>query len=200
MMCGGLNGCPTRIRSGCLAFDCITLGVIPDELDAMMESIGAASSMSANNFILKSGRSGPFSWTKSALESASFESFVKVKRSRDAPLERPMFVRSFQASSMYLRRLASAFGPGSVAMTSNPRARYSAAQLAPMTPVPTMAMRCIGLLYDIVLLSVVSYFSAGNVDKIRFHCWLIHLHDNAPIDGALLQAVEDPVNALQSVP
>ncbi len=56
-----------------------------------------------------------------------------------------MFVRSFQASSTYLRKLASAFGPGSVATTSNPRARYSAAQLAPMTPVPTMAMRLIGL-------------------------------------------------------
>ncbi len=61
-----------------------------------------------------------------------------------------MFVRSFQASSTYLRKLASAFGPGSVTMTSNPRARYSAAQLAPMTPAPTMAMRLIGLLYDIV--------------------------------------------------
>src|SRR5713226_3586526 len=62
-----------------------------------------------------------------------------------------MFVRSFQASSTYLRKLASALGPGSVAMTSNPRARYSAAQLAPMTPVPTMAMRLIGLLYDILV-------------------------------------------------
>src|SRR5882762_4456718 len=77
-------------------------------------------------------------------------SVVKVKRSRDAPLERPMLVRSFQASSMYLCKFASAFGPGSVAMTSNPRARYSAAQLAPMTPVPTMAIRRIGLLYDIL--------------------------------------------------
>src|SRR4029077_14248818 len=78
-------------------------------------------------------------------------SVVKVKRSRDAPFERPMLVRSFQASSMYLRKLASAFGAGSVAMTSNPRARYSAAQLAPMTPVPTMAIRLIGLLYDILV-------------------------------------------------
>src|SRR3989475_11542735 len=80
-------------------------------------------------------------------------SVVKVKRSRDAPLVRPMFVRSFQASSIYLRRLASAFGPGSVTMTSNPRARYSAAQLAPITPAPTIAMRRIGLLYDILFFS-----------------------------------------------
>src|SRR6476469_8137340 len=63
-----------------------------------------------------------------------------------------MLVRSFQASSTYLRKLASSFGAGSVATTSNPRARYSAAQLAPMTPVPTMAMRRIGLLYDMIFL------------------------------------------------
>src|SRR5256885_14863006 len=84
-------------------------------------------------------------------------SFVKVKRSRDAPLASPMFVRSFQASSTYLRKLASALGAGSVAMTSNPRARYSAAQLAPMTPVPTMAMRRIGLLYDILIFLCVDF-------------------------------------------
>src|SRR6266705_3269549 len=102
MMCGGLKGCPTRIRSGCLDFDCITLGVIPDELDAMIESTGAA-------------------------------------------------------SSMYLRKLASAFGPGSVVMTSNPRARYSAAQLAPMTPAPTIAMRRIGLLYDMLIFLCVDF-------------------------------------------
>src|SRR6266404_8339226 len=88
---------------------------------------------------------------RSAFDSASFISVVNERRSRDAPLERPMLVRSFQASSTYLRKLASAFGPGSVAMTSNPRARYSAAQLAPMTPVPTIAIRRIGLLYDILI-------------------------------------------------
>src|SRR5436190_15379744 len=32
MMCGGLNGCPTRTLSECLHFDCMTLGVIPEEL------------------------------------------------------------------------------------------------------------------------------------------------------------------------
>src|SRR5213080_4635493 len=84
-------------------------------------------------------------------------SVVKVKRSRDAPFESPIFVRSFQASSTYLRRLASAFGAGSVAMTSNPRARYSAAQLAPITPVPTIAIRRIGLLYDILVFLCVDF-------------------------------------------
>ena len=73
--------------------------------------------------------------------SAFFMSEVKLRRSRVAPGERPMASSSPHASSTYLRRLASAFGAGSVATTSNPRARYWAAQLAPMTPVPTMAIR-----------------------------------------------------------
>src|SRR5260370_41252183 len=36
-------------------------------------------------------------------------------------------------------------------MTSSPRARYSAAQLAPITPVPTTAIRRTGLLKDVNL-------------------------------------------------
>src|ERR1700758_1839060 len=111
-MCGGLNGCPKRTRSGCLQLVCITFGGIPDELDAMIESTGVTASISANSLILKSFRSGPFSCTKSAFDKASFESFVKVKRSRDAPLDRPIVVRSVQASSTYLLKFASAFGPG----------------------------------------------------------------------------------------
>src|SRR6266699_2877205 len=137
------------IRSGCLHCDCITLGVIPEQLEAIIESAGVAASISANNFILKSGRSGPFSWTKSACDSASFMLAVKLRRSRDAPGERPMSVSAGHASSTYLRRLASAFGAGSVAITSNPRARYCAAQLAPITPVPTIAIRCMALSNDI---------------------------------------------------
>src|SRR6266851_5609079 len=146
MMWGGLKGCPTTIRSGYLHFDCMTLGVIPEELDAISESGDVASSMSAYNLILKSGRSGPFSWTRSAFDRASFKLVVKLSRSRDAPGERPITVSSSHASSTYLRKLASAFGAGSVATTSNPRARYWAAQLAPITPVPTMAILLIGLL------------------------------------------------------
>src|SRR5207245_4851236 len=80
---------------------------------------------------------------------------VKLSRSRDAPGERPMSLSCSHASSTYLRKLALAFGAGSVATTSNPRARYWAAQLAPMTPVPTMAIFLIGLLYDIIVSSLV---------------------------------------------
>jgi len=53
-------------RSGWAHADCITLIVISDELDAMLESVGVAASISANNLILKSGRSGAFSLRKSA--------------------------------------------------------------------------------------------------------------------------------------
>src|SRR5580692_6719282 len=101
MMCGGLKGWPTRIRPGRLHADCITLGVIPEELDAMIELGGVASSMSANNLILKSFRSGPFSWTKSAFDKASCMLVVKLSRSRDAPDDRPTEVRASQASSTY---------------------------------------------------------------------------------------------------
>src|SRR6266436_3662815 len=143
----------------------MTLIVIPDELDAMSESAGVTSSISAKSLILKSCRSGPFSWTRSAFESASFIFDVKVRRRRLAPAESPMALSCSHASSTYLRKLASAFGAGSLATTSNPRARYSAAQLAPMTPVPTIATRRIGLLNDISALHC-GKFGIGDAGEI----------------------------------
>src|SRR3954453_15926213 len=101
----------------------MTLGVKPEELEAMIESGGLASPISANSLILKSGHSGPFSWKKSAFDSASFRTVVKLRRSRDAPDDRPMVVSAGQASSTYRRNLTSASGLGSVAITSKPRAR-----------------------------------------------------------------------------
>src|ERR1700730_17175555 len=159
---------------------------MPEELDAMIESGGVASSMSANNLILKSFRSGPFSWTKSAFDKASCRLIVKLSRSRDAPRERPMEVSASQASSTYFRRLASAFGPGSVATTSNPRARYCAAQLAPMTPVPTTAIRLTGLLFDTLLL-LLRYFrerNAGEISLSKEQCQLFGPVEPGGIDRA----------------
>src|SRR5580692_5100804 len=153
MMWGGLNGCPITQRSGRLHADWMTSIVSPDELDARIESGGVASSISANNFALKSGRSGPFSWTKSAPARASVRLVVKLSRSREAVGERPMAVSVFHASSTYLRKFASAFGAGSVAITSNPRDRKYAAQLAPMSPVPTIAIRRTCFVTDILVLS-----------------------------------------------
>ena len=56
------NGVPDLIN-GVDAIDPTKVGGFKTskELDAMIESTGVAASMSANNLILKSGRSGPFS-------------------------------------------------------------------------------------------------------------------------------------------
>src|SRR4051812_7022093 len=92
-------------------------------------------------------------------------SAVNDSRSRVAPGVRPIVVSAGHASSTYFRRLASALGAGSVATTSKPRARYCAAQLAPMTPVPTMAMRRMGLSYfmSCVLRREVGVGDAGKI-------------------------------------
>src|SRR5215470_12795928 len=90
---------------------------------------------------------------------------VKLRRSRDAPGDRPISVSAGHASSTYLRRFASAFGAGSVATTSKPRARYWAAQLAPITPVPTIAIRRIGLSKDINASSLVFGFPVGIIHR-----------------------------------
>src|SRR5437016_579424 len=96
--CGGLNGCPITQRSGRRQPDWIVLIVNPDELDAIIESAGVASSRSVNNFILKSGRSGPFSCTKSAPLTAFLMSLVNLRRPIDAFEESPSALSSGQAA------------------------------------------------------------------------------------------------------
>src|ERR1700690_4261221 len=76
----------------------------------------------------------------------------KLSLLRDAFLARPFSVRAGHAASMNVRKFCSAFGAGSVATTSKPCARNSDAQLAPLTPVPTIAIFCTGLFKAIVLL------------------------------------------------
>src|SRR5580704_5380572 len=113
--------------------------VMPDALEARIVSGGVNSSIWANTLAFKTTRSETLSWTKSAFDNASFISTVKVSRSRLAPGARPITVSDSHASSTRSRKLASAFGAGSVATTSKPLARYWAAQLAPIKPVPTIA-------------------------------------------------------------
>src|SRR4051812_29246530 len=124
--------------------------VRPDELEAMIPSAANSSSSCRYSFFLKSIRSGPFSWTKSAARTAVCRSAVNVRRDWDAPGVRPN--RSSAGQAAFTKRLSdvSASGAISVAMTSSPFARNSAVQLAPMTPVPMMATRRIGLLLDMV--------------------------------------------------
>src|ERR1700729_4282452 len=76
----------------------------------------------------------------------------KLSLLRDALFARPFLVRAGHAASTNLRKFCSAFAAGSVATTSKPCARNSAAQLAPITPVPTIAIFFTGLFKAIVLL------------------------------------------------
>jgi hypothetical protein len=77
----------------------IVLIVSPDELDARIACGGAAASMSAKSLILKSVRSGPFSCTKSAPETAFRRSSVNSRRWRDAFSASPIRSSAFQAPS-----------------------------------------------------------------------------------------------------
>src|SRR6202047_3311706 len=87
---------------------------------------------------------------KAGSETASFRLEANVRRARVASGVSPIAVSAGHAASTYSRNLASALGAGSLATTSNPLARYCAAQLAPMRPVPTIAMRRTGLFEDMI--------------------------------------------------
>src|SRR6266436_5590530 len=97
-------------------------------------------------------RSGPFSWTRSASATACASAAVNFRFDCDAPGERPNRLSAGQAVSTNFLSAASAFGAISVATTCSPLARNSALQLAPITPVPMMAMRRMGLFCDMSLL------------------------------------------------
>src|SRR5882672_5872507 len=71
-------------------------------------------------------------------------SAVNVRFDCDAPGERPNRLSAGQAVSTNFLSAASAFGAMSVATTCSPLARNSELQLAPITPVPMMAMRRMG--------------------------------------------------------
>src|ERR1700722_1891006 len=83
---------------------------------------------------------------KSTRAAASATSCVNERCSGDPLCERPNAFSFCQAASTNCRNFASAPGCGSAATTSNPRARYSAVQLAPMAPVPITATRRTDLL------------------------------------------------------
>src|SRR6202035_3380231 len=99
--CGGLKGWPITQRSGCLHCDWLTPIGMPDELEARIVVSGVIASMSANNLILNSGLSGPFSWTRSTPFNASFNLVVNERRFFDAPGDSPNCSRAAQALSTY---------------------------------------------------------------------------------------------------
>jgi hypothetical protein len=108
----------------------------------MIESTGVASSMSANNFILKSGRSGPFSWTKSASRQLRFllehqqESLIAIREflwaegdALSAILERR---RRYRAAFEEL--IAEGVGRGRMAVANPKIAAFSIIEMAEGVP------------------------------------------------------------------
>src|SRR5712671_4520483 len=110
-------------------------------------------------------RSGPFSWTRSASATACASAAVNFKSDCDAPGERPNRLSAGQVVSTNFLSEASAFGAMSVATTCSPLARNSAVQLAPMTPVPIMAMRRMGLVSVMSFLRLLD-FGIGDAGEI----------------------------------
>src|ERR1700674_4668720 len=138
--------------------------VKPDELEAMM-TLGCSSSSSWRyRVFLKSIFSGPFSWTRSTSFTADVSAAVNDSLSCDAPRASPIRCSAGHAAATKRFKAASASGATSVATTSRPFARKSAVQLAPMTPVPMMAIRRMGLLCDISYL--LGNFGVGDAGEI----------------------------------
>jgi len=150
---------PMTQRSGCLHCDWLTPIGIPDELEARIVVAGVSASMSANSLILKSAFSGPFSWTKSTPCSASSNFVVNESRSLEAPTDNPNCSRQATHCRIFAQFLFGAWSR-SVATTSIPCAKNSAAQLAPITPVPTIAIRQIAFPEDIGDFSSLRHTSA----------------------------------------
>src|SRR5215467_14352696 len=145
----------------------MSLILIPDELDAMITSGGSSSSSCPYSFCLKSIRSGPFSWTRSTPLTACAIAAANFKFDCDAPGARPNLLSAGQAFSTNFRSAASAFGAMSVATTCSPLARNNAVQLAPITPVPMMAIRRMGLFSIISFLRcVLLHFGIGDAGEV----------------------------------
>src|SRR5580704_6801882 len=134
----------------------------------MITSGGSSSSSCPYSFFLKSIRSGPFSWTKSAPLTTVARSDSNVSLDWDAPGPRPNLLSAGHAASTKRFRAVSASGATSVATTSRPFARKRAVQLAPMTPVPMTATRRMGLAVDMVSspFGGFSDFSVGDASEV----------------------------------
>src|ERR1700756_1036297 len=91
-------------------------------------------------------------------------SAVNLRFDCDAPADKPKRLSAGQAVSTNFFSAASAFGAMSVATTCSPLARYSAVQLAPITPVPMMVTRLMGLFFDMSL--VLRNFGVGDAGEI----------------------------------
>src|SRR5580704_2630116 len=94
-------------------------------------------------------------------------SAVNLRFDCDAPADRPNRLSAGHAVSTNFLSEASAFGAISVATTCSPLARNSEVQLAPITPVPMMAIRRMGFVSVIVNSPMrLSDFGVGDAGEI----------------------------------
>ena len=114
---GGLNGCPTTVRSGWAQRSCISVMPYPDVDDEMTTPGGVAASMSASSVRLSSRSSGALSCTKSAWAQAVARSCSTTRLSRLAPSDSPSSTSAGQAWSTRCRSRVSASSAGSHATT-----------------------------------------------------------------------------------
>src|SRR5258707_3679573 len=115
-------------------------------------------------------RSGPFSWTKFAFFTAVGKSAVNFRVDCDASGARPNRLRAGQAASTKCLSDASASGATSVATTSKPFAKKSAAQLAPTTPQPMIATLSIDFAIDFVLSDWFELQISAYATPVRLPC------------------------------
>src|SRR5712672_555688 len=115
-------------------------------------------------------RSGPFSWTNSAFFTAVAKSAANFRFDCDASGARPNLLSAGQAASTKCLSDASASGATSVATTSKPFARKSAAQLAPTTLVPIIATVLIDFAIDFVLSDWLELQISAYATPVRLPC------------------------------
>src|SRR5579884_1252385 len=135
----GLNGCPTRSRSGRARAACSSVGRRPDVDEQRTASGGAAPSAAASSSCLSATSSGADSWTSSTPRTASATEAHAVSvpsGGSGASVSRSYARRAFSRTPA-TARTASRFG--SYRRTSTPFSRNRAAQPPPMTPPPSSA-------------------------------------------------------------
>src|SRR6185295_17166918 len=114
---------------------------------------------------------------------ACARSAVNFRFDCEAPGDRPNRLSAGQAVSTNFLSAASAFGATSVATTCSPLARNSAVQLAPITPVPMMAMRRMGLVSGMFFLQCLLDFGIGDAGEIALSVEEIALVFSIEIGG-----------------
>src|SRR3954454_17114499 len=139
--CGGLTGWPTRQRARPGSISVKREATIADVDDTSSASGGASRWSSAKILIFWSTFSGPFSWTNSALFTASSTLPATVIRAAapSGSAARPCRASACSSSRIRPGAAASVGACGSVSRTFQPARAKIAAHARPIRPTPMMA-------------------------------------------------------------